>query len=134
MAVKRSLLPPPGPPIRPDVSLFIVNIVLLLILFFLAAGSLVEPAQEGLRLAQTRDLPISALPSPVLVVASDGSLQLDGTPVETAALPQALNGQTVLHLLMDRDAPALDLLALVNRPEMAGLDIRLVTLHQQSQP
>lgn len=134
MAVKRPLLPPPNPPIRPDVSLFIVNIVLLLILFFLAAGSLVEPPQQGLRLAETRDLPVASLPSPVLIVASDGGLELDGAPVEMANLQKALSGQTTLHLLMDRDAPALDLITLVERPELANLDIRLVTLHRQDGP
>ncbi|OAN87132.1 hypothetical protein [Sulfitobacter geojensis] len=130
MAPRRRPLPRPSEPIRPDVSLFIVNIVLLLILFFLATGSLVSTPDEGVRISETRDLPIDQLPKPVLIVEEDGRLTLDGEELPADGLPQAMVGHSVLHVLIDRTAPALDLLKLVNRPGMENLDIRLVTIHR----
>ncbi|KHA53923.1 MAG: biopolymer transporter ExbD [Sulfitobacter geojensis] len=130
MAPRRRPLPRPSDPIRPDVSLFIVNIVLLLILFFLATGSLVSTPDEGVRISETRDLPIDQLPKPVLIVEEDGRLTLDGEELAADGLPQAMVGHSVLHVLIDRTAPALDLLKLVNRPGMENLDIRLVTIHR----
>ncbi|GLQ29435.1 biopolymer transporter ExbD [Sulfitobacter pacificus] len=131
MAPRRRPLPRPREPIRPDVSLFIVNIVLLLILFFLATGSLVSTPDEGVRISETRDLPIDQLPKPVLIVEEDGRLTLDGAELAVEGLPQAMVGHSVLHVLIDRTAPALDLLKLVNRPGMENLDIRLVTIHRR---
>jgi biopolymer transport protein ExbD len=107
-----------------------VNIVLLLILFFLATGSLVSTPDEGVRISETRDLPIDQLPKPVLIVEEDGRLTLDGEELAADGLPQARVGHSVLHVLIDRTAPALDLLKLVNRPGMENLDIRLVTIHR----
>ncbi|MFK7836780.1 MAG: biopolymer transporter ExbD [Sulfitobacter sp.] len=131
MARRTHILPPPAPPIKPDVSLFIVNIVLLLILFFLATGTLVDTPNLGVRLSETRDLPIDQLPSPVLVVEDNGTLTLDGVAIEADTLAQSLNGQPVLHILIDRTAPALDLLTLIDRPGLETLDIRLVTIHRR---
>lgn len=131
MAPRRRPPPRPREPIRPDVSLFIVNIVLLLILFFLATGSLVSTPDEGVRISETRDLPIDQLPKPVLIVEEDGRLTLDGAELAVEGLPQAMVGHSVLHVLIDRTAPALDLLKLVNRPGMENLDIRLVTIHRR---
>lgn len=128
--MRKSLLPVQSEPLKPDVSLFIVNIVLLLILFFLATGSLVATPDQGVKLSETKDLPIDQLPSPVLVVEEDGTLTLDGEPVASDNLVQALAGQRILHLLIDRTAPALDLLELVDRPGLENLDIRLVTIHR----
>ena len=131
MASRRRPLPTPTPPIRPDVSLFIVNIVLLLILFFLATGSLVNTPDMGVRISETRDLPIDQLPSPVLVVEENGALSLDGEPVAEADLQQALAGQNILHILIDKTAPALELLDLIDQPGLENLDIRLVTIHRR---
>ncbi|MCX7561646.1 biopolymer transporter ExbD [Sulfitobacter sp. F26204] len=131
--MRKSLLPVQTQPLKPDVSLFIVNIVLLLILFFLATGSLVATPDQGVKLSETSDLPIDQLPSPVLVVEDNGTLTLDGEPVASGDLAQALAGARILHLLIDRSAPALDLLELVDRPGLKNLDIRLVTIHRSGE-
>ena len=128
------LLPDRTEPTRPDVSFAIVNIVLLLILFFLATGSLVNTPDQGINIAETRDLPIDQLPPPVLVVEEDRSLVLDGIEVDPLLLEQALDGETVLHVLIDRTAPALDLLEVLAQPGMNRLDIRLVTVHRRGEP
>ena len=114
-----------------DVSLAIVNIVLLLIFFFLATGQLLNPPAQGVDLAETTDLPLDQLPSPILVVGPAGNWELDGQPlaqellaVRLADLPQPLT----LHILISGDAPAGTLLEIVNRPELADTNMKLVTL------
>lgn len=124
-------LPQPKKPIALDVSLAIVNIVLLLIFFFLATGQLLNPPTSDVDLAETSELPLDALPSPVLVVVEDGSWELDGAPVAPdllavalAPLPQPLT----LHILINRNAPAASLIDVMNRPELAEAELLLVTL------
>lgn len=118
-----------------DVSLAIVNIVLLLIFFFLATGRLLNPVGPDIDLSQTTDLPLDVLPSPILVVGTDGGWSLDGAPLAPDLLAAAVatfDTPARLHLLIDRGAPASALLDLVGRPELAEVDLRLVTLHRRT--
>ena len=124
-------LPRPMTKVRPDASLAIVNIVLLLIFFFLATGQLLNPPSQNVDIAETSDLPLDQLPAPILVVQPDGEWQLDGEPVAPDLLGVALAGMeapVVLHILIPRDAPAGSLLSIANRPELAAHEMRLVTL------
>lgn len=130
----RQILPTPKRKTQPDVSLAIVNIVLLLILFFLATGTLMNAQSTGtVDISETSDLPLDQLPSPILVVGLDGSLTLDGDPVSPGILAPMLAEQDVLHVLIDRTAPAQDLLDLLARPGLERLDIKLVTLHTRGE-
>lgn len=128
----RRILPEPEIRPKPDTSLFIVNIVLLLILFFLATGRLMNAPPSSVDLAETSELPVESLPKPLLVVGEQG-LELDGVPVPTEGLAQALEGATRLHVLIARDRPASDLVTLLSRPEFADLELRLVTVRTNSQ-
>lgn len=125
-------LPARRAPVTMDVSLAIVNIVLLLIFFFVVAGQ--EAAQrDDLDLSETRNLPLDRLPSPILAIDRQGGWTLDGDAItpELLAVALAQRGATdQLYLVIDRAAPASQLIATLNRPELAGFDIRLVTLHQ----
>ncbi len=126
-------LPSRNTPIKLDVSLAIVNIVLLLILFFLATGQLLNPATGDVEIAETRDLPLDALPTPILIVENDG-WQLDGTPVAPELIDVALADvpkPIVLHVLIARDAPASGLLEVMNTPALSEIELRLVTLRQR---
>ncbi|WP_308917901.1 ExbD/TolR family protein [Jannaschia sp. LMIT008] len=120
-----------GRAMRFDASLSIVNIVLLLIFFFLATGRLIAPADADLRPAETTELPLAALPDPILTMGADGDLALDGVPVApellAAALSELSDGAR-LHLLVDRDVPAERFVALIGRPALRDLDLQLVTL------
>lgn len=131
--------PLPAPPHRTriDVSLAIVNIVLLLIFFFLTSGQLLSRSHEGVALAETEGLPLERLPSPILVVHADGSWELDGNAVAPELLPVALQDlprPLRLHLLIAGDAPAETLMAIVSRDDLADVELRLVTLHRGVQP
>ncbi len=131
----RTLLPTRPHHAKLDVSLAIVNIVLLLIFFFLATGRLLNPAGPGIELSETRNLPLDALPSPILVVDNAGGWTLDGRPLAPELLDaavQTLPDPAVLHILIDRGAPAETLLGLVARPELSEVTLRLVTLRRRT--
>ena len=128
---KQGLLPPRLPQRKPDTSLAIVNIVLLLLFFFLATGSLISGPDTQTQLPATQELPFGQLPSPLLEVAGDGGLSLDGSDITLAALEDAFATGQVLHVLIDGTAPALDLLRLLAQPAFSDLDIRLVTIHRK---
>lgn len=118
-----------------DVSLAIVNIVLLLIFFFVVAGQ--NAARENdLDLSETQHLPLDQLPSPILVIDRQGEWSLDGEAITPDLLAVALERKGVqnrLYLIIDRAAPASQLIAALNREALAGLDIQLVTLHRDGQ-
>lgn len=115
-----------------DVSLAIVNIVLLLIFFFLATGRLLNPEGPEVDLAETTELPLDQLPSPILVIEDDGNWQLDGQDVARDLLGVALDSleqPVTLHLLISRSAPANSMINVLNLPELAEREVKLVTLH-----
>lgn len=115
-----------------DVSLAIVNIVLLLIFFFLATGRLMNPIIADLKLSETSVLPLDQLPKPILIINADGSWLLDGADITPELLDLALDDlpqPLILHLLINGSAPANTLISIVNRPELQKAEIRLVTLH-----
>lgn len=129
-------LPTPRKPIKMDVSLAIVNIVLLLILFFLATGQLLNPPTSDVDLAETRELPLDALPSPILVVSGE-TWELDGATVAPDLIDVALADlpqPVVLHVLIARDAPAGGLLEVMNTPGLEDTELRLVTLRKSDVP
>lgn len=117
-----------------DVSLAIINIVLLLIFFFVVSGQVTGGAQNrALDLPETSDLPLDQLPRPILIVAPEG-WTLDGQPVAPDLLGvaiEALPQPVVLHLLIDRGAPADALIAVLRHPALQDVALRLVTLRQR---
>jgi biopolymer transport protein ExbD len=124
-------LPRPTQKVSLDFSLAIVNIVLLLILFFLATGQLMNPPAKDIVLAETSELPLEQLPTPILVVSTDGGWQLDGAPVAPDLLGTAvadLPQPVVLHVMINRDAPATALMDVLAHPDLADTEMRLVTL------
>lgn len=118
----------------PDTSLAIINIVLLLIFFFLLTGRLASAPGIPVQLSETAELPIAALPKPILVWEGDDELTLDGMPIAADALDAALADRTLLHILIDRSESARVLIDLLAKPEFAHLSISLVTIHRSTDP
>lgn len=118
-----------------DTSLSIVNIVLLLLFFFMIVGQTARPA-PGVELSRTEDLPLEQLPSPILIVEQDGAWLLDGEPISPDLLPAAVpaTGGEILHLMIDREAPASLLVETLNDPVLTDYDLRLVTLNDRGTP
>ncbi len=120
-----------------DVSLAIVNIVLLLIFFFLATGQLLNPPTQGVEISETTELPLDQLPAPILIVRDNGNWELNDRDVNPDILGAAiaeLEAPFTLHVLIGRDAPATSLLDILNRPELEDVEIKLVTLRRTARP
>ncbi|ARE41198.1 hypothetical protein RGUI_3057 [Rhodovulum sp. P5] len=130
----RRLIPKTNVGMRTDVSLTIVNIVLLLIFFFLVTGQLANAPGIAVELSETAELPIENLPKPILIWGSENEISLNGDPIEPEALGIALADASILHLLIDRNESAQILLELLAKPEFSHLELRLVTIHRNTPP
>lgn len=127
-----SRLPPARPRLAMDSSLTIVNIVLLLIFFFLTTGSLSTSRQITVTLPDTSTLPLDLLPKPLLVVDKDANLTLDGAPVDRGDLADALGDNPTLHVLADRAGNAGALLDILADEKLIAVQVRLVTVHRKT--
>lgn len=119
-----------------DVSLAIVNIVLLLIFFFMVTGQITaKQTSDEVALPVSTSLPLEQLPRPLLVVTTDGQWLLDGAEVAPDLLGVALDAlpqPLTLHLLLDRGAPADLLVTVLRNPALADRPVRLVTLKERA--
>ncbi|MDF1871966.1 biopolymer transporter ExbD [Vannielia sp.] len=119
---------------RPDFGLAQVNIVLLLVLFFLVVGTIVETDELQVELSQTTDLPLERLPRPLLLITPGGDWSLDGTLLPHAEIVTALtapppDGQpNAVYLLAPQDLPADMLIQTMQELLPAGRTVKLVTL------
>ena len=113
-----------------DSSLAIVNIVLLLIFFFLSTGSLINSRGVAVSLPETTVLPLDLLPKPLLSVSVEGEMFLDGELLEVGALAAALIDSPTLHVLADRELRAITLLDILAAEALIAFDVQLVTIHR----
>lgn len=120
-------------PTKIDSSLAIVNIVLLLIFFFLTTGSLSNSATVTVSLPETTELPLDLLPKPLLTVTTEGKMQLDGVPIEAGSLAEALADDPMLHVLADRESNAGELFDLIASERLIAVQVRLVTVHRKGE-
>ncbi|THH35151.1 biopolymer transporter ExbD [Aliishimia ponticola] len=103
-------------------TIALINIVFLMLVFFMVAGTLAPPLDRSLKLVETRELD-GAAPPDALIVHPDGRLvyrgdiQLDAASF-IAALPE--EDREVVRLLPDRDLPARDLVSLTRALREAG--------------
>ncbi|MCO5082349.1 MAG: biopolymer transporter ExbD [Rhizobiaceae bacterium] len=120
---------------RHDFSLTIINIVFLLLLFYLATGSLIKQNELTADIPFSKDMPLERLPRPLLLAAADGTLFLDGQPVSLDALkeiaPQAVGDRAYLNILAERTLPATSLVAILAEVDAGGVAARLVTLRER---
>ena len=115
-----------------DRILPLVNIVFLLLIFFMVAGQLTRAAP--FEIAPPRSASGGAAPEgpATVLVGADGRLALDGAvmarPALLAALPGRLGAEGRLRLKVDGRADAAGIVDLLAALEAAGArDIRLVT-------
>ena len=101
-------------PRRPEPTIPLINIVFLMLIFFMAAATLAPPLDGDLRLVRTADLEGRAPPD-ALVIHEDGRLSFRGE-----ALPDARAYMTALadeeretvRIIPDAALPAADLIRL----------------------
>lgn len=111
------------PPAR-EPTIALINIVFLMLVFFLVAGTVAQPVDPGVRLVRTDALD-GAAPPDALVLHTDGRMTFRGTPVETPDTAFVAEDGTA-RLLPDRDLPAARLVEVAATLRAAGAERVLV--------
>jgi len=108
-------------PAEREPTIALINIVFLLLIFFLVAGTLAPPLESALRLVRTEALEGSPPPD-ALVLHPDGKITWHGEEVDPVAHVEGLaeDARGVLRIVPDREAPAERLVALGRDLRAAG--------------
>lgn len=93
----------PAPPRRVrDSTIAMINVVFLMLIFFLIAGTVAPPLDPDLKLVDTSGLE-GREPPDALVLRKDGTLSFRGTSTDPAAYLAAF-GTGPVRIVPDRDA------------------------------
>ncbi|ARU01204.1 ExbD/TolR family protein [Yoonia vestfoldensis] len=118
----------PPPRAKPEPTIALINVVFLMLVFFLIAGQVAQPLERDMQLVDA-DIAAARVPDDALVVLADGTLLWRAEVTTPAAFAAAQADQSGgLRLLPDRNLPARELIALAAALRSAtGQDLRLVT-------
>lgn len=111
-------------------TIALINIVFLMLVFFMVAGTLTRPLNQDVTLIETRDLEGRAPPD-ALVVHPDGRMSFAGQDIVSAVdfiatLPE--DDRATVRILPDRALPARTLVRLTRELRAAGAErVLLVT-------
>jgi biopolymer transport protein ExbD len=122
-------LAPPKPPRERESTIALINIVFLMLIFFLIAGSLAPPLDGEVSLIATNDAD-PADPPDALVALADGSLHYRGAATSPHGFmaARADDADPTVKLAADRELPAAKLIDLANALREAGAEtVRVVT-------
>ncbi|MEQ8798979.1 MAG: biopolymer transporter ExbD [Salinisphaeraceae bacterium] len=112
----------------------LINIVFLLLIFFMVAGALHTRAPFEVEPPGTEHADDSNPDNQVLAISADGELALGGEALERPALTARLRereGDTLLQVKADSGLPAAALTDLLGEIRAAGIPrIRLLTVHR----
>ena len=103
-------------------TIALINIVFLMLVFFMVAGTLAQPIEQDLNLIETRALDGRAPPD-ALLVHPDGRMSFAGQDITSAAAFVATldeDARTTVRLLPDRALPAKTLVRLTRELRAAG--------------
>ena len=108
----------------------LINVVFLMLIFFLVAGQISPPLAADLSLVRTAELEGRAPPD-TLIIRADGEMQYRGEPVASAAafastLPE--DKRAAIRIVPDRDLAAQTLVSIAAELRGAGAkSVRIVT-------
>ena len=114
-----------SPPARkPEPTIALINVVFLMLIFFLIAGTVAPPLDKELTLVRTDDLQ-GREPPDALVIHADGAASWRGEPVDPseaiARLQPPADGETAaIRIVPDRDLPALRLIEIADELRRGG--------------
>lgn len=125
---------------RLEFALPTINVIFLLMLYFLVAGTIVQKNELSLLPPETERVATERLPRPLLSISSAGTMTLDGVPLDLAALPAAAVAATTGPAALGRElnvlapagmgaAPFLDILSGLADAHVA---VRIVTVEKGS--
>jgi biopolymer transport protein ExbD len=111
-------------------TIALINIVFLMLVFFMVAGTLAQPLDPSLTLVETRELEGQAPPN-ALVVYPDGRIAFEGNDqADAATFVSSLSEEDreTVRLVPDRALPATVLVNLTRELRTAGAQrVMLVT-------
>lgn len=109
-------------------TIALINIVFLMLVFFLVAGTIARPIDKDLKLVSTADLQ-GAAPANAIVINAQGEISVFGETVLDAASALAkLETKSDVRLIPDRDLPAAKLVRFGAELRGAGAEkVLLVT-------
>ena len=112
----------------------LINIVFLILIFFMVAGTLSGPLGESIEFVETRGLDCCAPPD-ALAISADGALTYKGAALETVDdfFDQHGEAGAPVKLLPDRNLPAQDLLRLVRSLREQGAE-HVVIMTENTSP
>lgn len=116
-------------------TIALINIVFLMLIFFLVAGTLAPPLDKGLRLVTTAEIEATA-PADALVLHADGRMTHRGTDIADAAaflsdMPE--EARALVRVVPDRDLPAGTLIAVGRSLREAGAGTVLIVTERRMQ-
>ncbi len=88
---------------RRDPTIALINVVFLMLIFFLIAGTLAPPLDPDLKLVDTSGLE-GREPPDALVLRADGTLSVRGKPTDPSSF-MAGHGKGPVRIVPDRAAP-----------------------------
>jgi biopolymer transport protein ExbD len=120
---------------RLEFALPTINIIVLLMLYFLVAGTLVQKNELGVAPPETAKVASDRLPRPLLSISEEGAMMLDGTPVARADLVAAAQNavgdnaqEHQLNILAPADMSATPFLDILSGLAAANVPVRIVTV------
>lgn len=107
---------------RREPTIALINIVFLMLIFFMVAGTLAQPLDKDLTLVDTSELE-GRPPPDGLVMHADGRMSYRGEPVASAntfLAQQDEAAREAVRIVPDRDLPAAELVTLARQLRIAG--------------
>ncbi|MEM8576704.1 MAG: biopolymer transporter ExbD [Pseudomonadota bacterium] len=117
---------------KAEPTIALINIVFLMLVFFMVAGTLSPPIDGSLKLVNTADLEGRA-PAYALVLTEDGTLRYRGAPAAGPDAYFAEHGRDVVRVMPDRAVPATELLRVARELRAAGAERVLIVTEQVPQ-
>ena len=104
-----------------DPVISLINIVFLILIFFMVAGSLSKPSSAGLSFVQTTDLECCVSPQ-ALAIKADGTLLHENKIISSVTdyLAVLENRNIEVKVLPDKRLPATTLLEIISDLKAAG--------------
>ncbi|MEM6627589.1 MAG: biopolymer transporter ExbD [Pseudomonadota bacterium] len=125
---------PRRPSTKREPVISLINIVFLILIFFMVAGTLTGRNTSGVAFVQTSDLDCCVDADALVLTARGQALDETGAPISlidhVGAMPE--DAPTV-RLMPDRDLPATDLIATISDLKRAGAG-RIVVVTESAAP
>lgn len=101
-------------------TIALINIVFLMLIFFMVAGTLSAPINPDVTLVKTQDLE-GAEPGNALVIMEDGRLMHLGQPTDVSGFLAATQSTTgTARIMPDQNTPALRMITIARQLRAAG--------------